>query len=146
MTWRVCTHTARRQTSSLALPHQPSRPPRDDQYEICGLARIFHTDHLRRPGRQMDPALDSHCDLESMYTYSPASKCSSALPHQPSPSPRHDQYEISGLDDHVESKRVIDKQQQACARSLLLFCFPTPSDSTRNDLVITTSSKCKRDF
>ena len=45
----------------------------------------------------MDPALDSHCDLGGMYTYSPASKCSSALPHQPSRSPRHDQYEISGL-------------------------------------------------
>ncbi|MCF7729652.1 MAG: hypothetical protein K9M81_04710 [Chthoniobacterales bacterium] len=28
---------SRRQTSSLALPHQPSRPPRHDQYEICGL-------------------------------------------------------------------------------------------------------------
>jgi hypothetical protein len=61
------------------------------------LARIFHTNHLRRPGSQMDAALDSHFDLDSMYTYSPASKCSSALPHQPSRSPRHDQYEISGL-------------------------------------------------
>ncbi|MCF7728942.1 MAG: hypothetical protein K9M81_01100 [Chthoniobacterales bacterium] len=45
----------------------------------------------------MDAALDSHFDLDSMYTYSPASKCSSALPHQPSRPPRHDQYEISGL-------------------------------------------------
>ncbi len=45
----------------------------------------------------MDPALDSHCDLGGMYTYSPASKCSSALPHQPSRPPRHDQYEICGL-------------------------------------------------
>ncbi|MCF7728888.1 MAG: hypothetical protein K9M81_00820 [Chthoniobacterales bacterium] len=45
----------------------------------------------------MDAALDSHFDLDSMYTYSPASKCSSALPHKPSRSPRHDQYEISGL-------------------------------------------------
>jgi hypothetical protein len=45
----------------------------------------------------MDAALDSHFDLDSMYTYSPASKCSSALPHQPSRSPRYDQYEISGL-------------------------------------------------
>ncbi|MCF7729435.1 MAG: hypothetical protein K9M81_03605 [Chthoniobacterales bacterium] len=34
---------SRRQTSSLALPNQPSRPPRYDQYEICGLTRIFHT-------------------------------------------------------------------------------------------------------
>ncbi|MCF7729656.1 MAG: hypothetical protein K9M81_04730 [Chthoniobacterales bacterium] len=61
------------------------------------LTRIFHTNLLRRPGSQMDAALDSHFDLDSMYTYSPASKCSSALPHQPSRSPRHDQYEISGL-------------------------------------------------
>ncbi|MCF7729748.1 MAG: hypothetical protein K9M81_05195 [Chthoniobacterales bacterium] len=30
---------SRRQTSSLALPHQPSQPPRHDQYEICGLTR-----------------------------------------------------------------------------------------------------------
>ena len=45
----------------------------------------------------MDAALDSHFDLGSMYTYSPASKCSPALPHQPSRPPRHDQYETSGL-------------------------------------------------
>ncbi|MDH4469582.1 MAG: hypothetical protein QE493_01240 [Verrucomicrobiae bacterium] len=32
----VYTH-CRRQTSSLALPHQPSRPPHHDQYEISGL-------------------------------------------------------------------------------------------------------------
>ncbi|MCF7729929.1 MAG: hypothetical protein K9M81_06140, partial [Chthoniobacterales bacterium] len=46
---------------------------------------------------QMDAALDSHFDLDSMYTYSPTSKCSPALPHQPSRPPRHDQYEICGL-------------------------------------------------
>ncbi|MDH4470422.1 MAG: hypothetical protein QE493_05585 [Verrucomicrobiae bacterium] len=45
----------------------------------------------------MDAALGSHFDLGSMYTYSPASKCSPALPHQPSRPPRHDQYEICGL-------------------------------------------------
>ncbi|MCF7729732.1 MAG: hypothetical protein K9M81_05110 [Chthoniobacterales bacterium] len=28
---------SRREISSLALPHQPSRPPRHDQYEISGL-------------------------------------------------------------------------------------------------------------
>ncbi|MCF7729511.1 MAG: hypothetical protein K9M81_03985 [Chthoniobacterales bacterium] len=66
-------------------------------YQLRGLARIFHTNLLRKPGSQMDAALDSHFDLDSMYTYSPASKCSSALPHQPSRPPRHDQYEISGL-------------------------------------------------
>jgi membrane protease YdiL (CAAX protease family) len=61
------------------------------------LARMFHTDLLRKPGSQMDAALDSHFDLGSMYTYSPASKYSPALPHQPSQPPRHDQYETSGL-------------------------------------------------
>ncbi|MCF7729311.1 MAG: hypothetical protein K9M81_02970, partial [Chthoniobacterales bacterium] len=61
---------------------------------VSGLTRIFHTNLLRKPGSQMDAALDSHFDLDSMYTYSPASKCSSALPHQPSQPPRHDQYEI----------------------------------------------------
>ncbi len=66
-------------------------------YEISGLTRIFHTNHLRKPGSQMDTSLDSHFYLDSMYTYSPASKCSSALPHQPSRSPRYDQYEIGGL-------------------------------------------------
>ncbi|MCF7729410.1 MAG: hypothetical protein K9M81_03475 [Chthoniobacterales bacterium] len=50
-------------------------------YEVFGLARIFHTNLLRKPGSQMDAALDSHFDLDSMYTYSPTSKCSSALPH-----------------------------------------------------------------
>ncbi|MCF7730008.1 MAG: hypothetical protein K9M81_06545 [Chthoniobacterales bacterium] len=45
----------------------------------------------------MVTALDSFFDLGSMCTYSPASKCSSALPHQPLRSPRHDPYEISGL-------------------------------------------------
>ncbi|MDH4469375.1 MAG: hypothetical protein QE493_00170 [Verrucomicrobiae bacterium] len=53
----------------------------------------------------MDAAFDSYFDLDSMYSYSPASKYSSALtrslplfsPYQPSQLPRHDQYEISGL-------------------------------------------------
>ncbi|MCF7729624.1 MAG: hypothetical protein K9M81_04560 [Chthoniobacterales bacterium] len=37
-----------------------------------GFPRIFHTNHLWRPGSQMDAALDSHFDLNSMYTYSPS--------------------------------------------------------------------------
>ncbi|MCF7729547.1 MAG: hypothetical protein K9M81_04165 [Chthoniobacterales bacterium] len=69
-----------------------------DQHQISGIARIFHTNLLRKPGSQMDAALDSHFDLDSMYTYSPTSKCSPALPHQPSRPPRYDQYEICGLD------------------------------------------------
>jgi len=32
---------SRRQTSSLALPYQPLRPPRHDQYEISGLKSFF---------------------------------------------------------------------------------------------------------
>ncbi|MDH4470689.1 MAG: hypothetical protein QE493_06975 [Verrucomicrobiae bacterium] len=94
---------SRRQISSPALPHQPSRPPRHDQYETSELTRIFHTDLLRKPGSQMDAALDSHFDLGSMYTYSPASKCSPALPHQLSRPPRHDQYETSGLSSKHDS-------------------------------------------
>ncbi|KAB2643791.1 MAG: hypothetical protein DVB29_04545 [Verrucomicrobia bacterium] len=45
----------------------------------------------------MDAALDFHFDLDSMYSYSPASKYSSTLPHQPLQLPSHDQYEISEL-------------------------------------------------
>ncbi len=45
----------------------------------------------------MDAALESNCDLNSMYSYSAASKFDSALPHRPSRPPRHDQYEISVL-------------------------------------------------
>ncbi|MDH4470211.1 MAG: hypothetical protein QE493_04480 [Verrucomicrobiae bacterium] len=92
----VYTHS-RRQTSSLALPHQLSRPPRHDQYEISGLAQIFHSDLLRRPGSQMDAALISKSSSGSMYSYSRRQTSSLALPHQPSLPPRHDQYEISGL-------------------------------------------------
>ena len=32
---------SRRQTSSLALPHKPSLPPHNDQYEICGLTQAL---------------------------------------------------------------------------------------------------------
>ncbi|MCF7728874.1 MAG: hypothetical protein K9M81_00745 [Chthoniobacterales bacterium] len=40
---------SRRQTSSLALPHQPSRPPRHDQYEISRLNLM-----MRRTGKKME--------------------------------------------------------------------------------------------
>ncbi|MCF7728978.1 MAG: hypothetical protein K9M81_01280, partial [Chthoniobacterales bacterium] len=62
------------QTSSPALPHQPSRPPRHDQYEICGLTRIFHTKSITACGKLIITALFSNCDLSSMCTYSPASQ------------------------------------------------------------------------
>ena len=83
--------------SSSALPHQASLLPRHDQSEILGLTRMFHADLLRKPGKPMTAALDSGLSLDSMYAYSPALKSSSALPHQASLLPRHDQSEISGL-------------------------------------------------
>ncbi|MCF7729342.1 MAG: hypothetical protein K9M81_03125 [Chthoniobacterales bacterium] len=61
------------------------------------LARIFHTDLLRKPGSQMDAALISKSSSGSMYSYSRRQTSSLASPHQPSRPPRHDQYEISGL-------------------------------------------------
>ena len=67
------------------------------------LDRIFHTDHLRRPGREGDVALDSHCDLdntsarESLGQTPPRSLGPPVVPHQASQPPRHDQYEIYGL-------------------------------------------------
>ena len=93
----------------------------------------------------MDPSLESHCDLGGMYTYRPASKCSSALtrlaklvspfqdclkavspavsrppvvPHQPSRSPRHDQYEISGL---ISSLRTRNYLTSVLMRKYFLF-------------------------
>ena len=99
----------------------------------------------------MDPALDSHCDLGGMYTYSPASKCSSALPHPPSRPPRHDQYEICGLTNFIQcgfivSKRVgnaiVRNRVKRCLRELyrntrphlhaplLIACIATPQAAT----------------
>jgi len=103
-------HTAVVAIHHFPCLHQDSRRLAMNQYEICGLTQIFHPNHLRKPGSQMDTALDSHFDLDSMYTYSPASKCSSALPHQPLQPPRYDQHEISGLirifhADHTNSSK-----------------------------------------
>ncbi|MCF7729757.1 MAG: thioredoxin family protein [Chthoniobacterales bacterium] len=61
------------------------------------LTRMFHPDHLREPGSQMDAALISKSSSGSMYSYSRRQTSSLALPHQPSRRPRHDQDEISGL-------------------------------------------------
>ena len=52
----------------------------------------------------MATALVSNCDLGGMYSYSRRQTSSLALPHQPSQSPRHNQYEISGLTRLVLSK------------------------------------------
>ncbi|MCF7729774.1 MAG: type I 3-dehydroquinate dehydratase [Chthoniobacterales bacterium] len=67
--------------------------------ELClkMLSRIFHTDHLRKPGSQMDAALISKSSSGSVYTHCRPQTSSLALPHKPSRPPRHDQYEISGL-------------------------------------------------
>jgi hypothetical protein len=61
------------------------------------LARIFHTDHLRKPGSQMDAALISKSSSGSVYTHTHRQTSSLALPHQPSRPPRRDQYAIYGL-------------------------------------------------
>jgi (E)-4-hydroxy-3-methylbut-2-enyl-diphosphate synthase len=104
------------------------------------LTRIFHTNLLRRTGSQMDAALDSHFDLGSMYTYSPASKCSPALPHQPSRPPRHDQYEISGLSwnlvapgwsffssDRRDSQKIMINNTEVGGTSLVRVVIPRHS-------------------
>ncbi len=46
---------------SSALPYQPLRPPRHDQYEVFGLARIFHTDSAAACEHLMDTASGSNC-------------------------------------------------------------------------------------
>jgi len=66
------------------------------------LARKFHTNLLWNPGSSMNTMLDSNFDLGSMYSYSPASKFSPALSHQTSRLPRHNQYEMFGLDKMTE--------------------------------------------
>ena len=77
------------------------------------LARIFHTDLLRKPGSQMDAALSSKSSSASMDSYSRRQTSSLALPHQPSQPPHNDQYEISGLD----LKKIVDYQENGMAVS-----------------------------
>ena len=95
------------------------------------LTRIFHTDLLRKPGSQMDAALDSHFDLGSRDTYSPASKCSPALPHQPSQPPRRDQYEISGLESTAKNSSDYYDEKMAVNQgmgSLPIYRLGTPGN------------------
>jgi hypothetical protein len=61
-------HTAVVAIHHLPCLHQDSRRLATNQYEICGLARIFHTHLLRNPRSQMDAALDSHFDLSTLLT------------------------------------------------------------------------------
>ena len=92
-------------------------------------ARIFYTDLLRKPESQMDAALDSHFDLGSTYTYSPASKCSPALPNQPSQPPRRDQYEISGLESTLKNSSDYYDEKMALNQgmgSLPIYRLGTP--------------------
>ncbi|MCF7729587.1 MAG: hypothetical protein K9M81_04375 [Chthoniobacterales bacterium] len=51
---------SRCQTSSLALPHQPSRRLMTIQYEISGLTRIFHTQSITACGKLIITALVSN--------------------------------------------------------------------------------------
>ena len=55
-------------------------------FQKKNLTRIFHTNLLRKPGSQMDAALESHFDLDGRDSYSPASIVSLSLgeAHHPS--------------------------------------------------------------
>ncbi|MCF7729606.1 MAG: hypothetical protein K9M81_04470 [Chthoniobacterales bacterium] len=92
----VYTHS-RRQTSSLALPHQPSRPPRHDQYEISGLTRIFHTDSAAACEHLTDTASVSNCSSGSMKHTAVVAIHHLPCLHQDSRRLATNQYEISGL-------------------------------------------------
>ena len=110
----------------------------------------------------MDLALDLHCDLGGMYAYSPASKCSSALtrslplvspfqgclkavspavsrppvvPHQPSQSPRHDQYEISGLEKNTGTAFL----NKVTARRWCRVLNESRSGEDREDIILLAS-------
>ncbi|MCX6957469.1 MAG: hypothetical protein NT164_02910 [Verrucomicrobiae bacterium] len=96
--------------------HQRLPIPAHSFLRIGTLTRIFHTDLLRKPRRPMTAALDSGLSLDSMYTYSPALKSSSALPHQPSRLPRHDQYEISGLNAIL---RIVSNHKEVSKEEIL---------------------------
>ncbi|HLB33539.1 MAG TPA: hypothetical protein VJK54_04820 [Chthoniobacterales bacterium] len=61
------------------------------------LDQIFHANLLLKQGKPMDATLDSSLGLDSMQTYSPAPKPSSAWAHQSSQLSRYDQCEISRL-------------------------------------------------
>ena len=76
------------------------------------LARIFHTDSAAACEHLMDTASASNCSSGSMYSYSRRQTSSLALPHQPSQSPRHDQYEISGLGSEERSASVLSATMQ----------------------------------
>ena len=65
--------------------------------DLPELARIFNTHLLRRPESLMDATLKLEVFLGQDETYSRRQTSSLALPHPPSQSPRHNQYEISGL-------------------------------------------------
>ncbi len=88
---------SRRQTSSLALPHQPSRPPRYDQYEISGLTHLFHPNSAPACEHLMDAVLSSKSFSGGVYSPLYRQTSSLALPHQSLGALRHDQYEICVL-------------------------------------------------
>jgi ATP-dependent exoDNAse (exonuclease V) beta subunit len=134
-----------------------------EQRTKTALAPIFHTDLLRKPGSQMDAALSSKSSSDSRDSYSPASKYVSALtrslplvspfqgcplkaravspavsrlpvvPHQPSQPPRHDQYEICGLESNSDKKKPCSFEVTSLQRSPLLL-KRTPSKENQKGL------------
>jgi predicted secreted hydrolase len=66
-------------------------------WQLHALTQILYTNHLRKPGSQMDTALSSKSSSGSRDSYNPHQTSSRALTYQPSQPPRHDQHEISEL-------------------------------------------------
>jgi hypothetical protein len=88
---------SRRQTSSLALPHQPSRPPSYDHYEISGLARIFPADSAAACEHLMDTVSASNCSSGSMKNTAVVAIHHLACLHQDLQRLATNQYEIGRL-------------------------------------------------
>ncbi len=89
----------------------------------AGLTRIFHTDSAAACEYLMDTASASNCSSGSMDSYSRRQTSSLALPHQASQSPRHDQYEISGLNTpYNDSERHLTALGRSQATAMGAFC------------------------
>ncbi|MCF7729299.1 MAG: hypothetical protein K9M81_02910 [Chthoniobacterales bacterium] len=72
---------SRRQTSSLALPHQPSRLPRYDQHEISGLRSLYSVTNIStftyvsKETRINDPSIRNISIISNRTTYSTCCIC-----------------------------------------------------------------------
>ncbi|KAB2643789.1 MAG: hypothetical protein DVB29_04535 [Verrucomicrobia bacterium] len=93
---------------SSALPYQPLRPPRHDQYEVFGLARIFHTDSAAACEHLMDTALASNCSSGSMKHTAVVAIHHLPCLHQDSRRLTTNQYEICGL-ERFTKKKILNK-------------------------------------